>query len=556
AYLLAAGVPVFIYLAPLHAGEARYDAAATGLLAVLLLVMGWHTGGVLTPAPDPVTGAVSAGDISNVFVPDLLLSTVLIVFITALLFRAWRESPGEGLPWRCQLEAAWGNALTLALVLAFIVLLWALLFTWGALFSLIGIDFFRELFIERPFRYAVTGLAGGIGLVLVRSRIGLITAVRSICESLARVLAPLAAVIVLGFALALPFAGIDLLWQDGRRPTALLWLAAFTLFLTNAALGEEGFTGRLRRLQWLLGLAVMVLLPLLAVTLIGLFQRVAVFGWSGPRLWAAIVSAALVAYALAMAWSLLRQRALVPETIGRWNTALAFALVALLFAVHSPLADLRRIVAADQLARVLDGRIPTRQFDVHYVHRSLGRHGRHVLERLRNSELAGDARFLARLDRVNPETWADREAFDPAARVGPHLRTASGEALPPQVLDVLARDGGVLNNCQGEPLTCVGEYVEFAGQGYWVVLGSSVLRQVGGDRWLNIGFSRIFRERDGQWQRVGSLARDHDRCPAPAANEIMLPALHQLPDLPGVLLQIGECRYPVVWQVEPQPLVR
>lgn len=552
-YLLAVGVPVFIYLCPLRAGEWRYDLAAAALVAIVLLVMGWHTGAVLAPAPDGVNGPMRRGAITQVFAPDLLLSAVLIVFITSLLFRAWRDSPGEGLPWRCQLEAAWGNALTLALVLAFVLLLWALLFIWGALFSLIGIDFFRDLFRERAFRYAATGLAGGVGLMLVRSRIGLVTAVRSICEALARVLAPLAAVIVFAFALTLPFTGIDLLWQDGRRPTALLWLAAFMLFLANAALGEDGFSGRMRRLQWLVGIAVVLLLPLLAVAFVGLLQRVAVFGWSGARLWAVIVTVMLMAYAVAMGWSLLRHRALVPETIGRWNTALALVLVAVLAAVHSPVADLRRVVATDQLARVLDGRTPTVQFDAAYMHRSLGRYGRDMLERLRASELAEDAQFLARLDRAEPGWYGTPEPLDAAPALARLLQSTTVDELPPDLLSALARDrdAGLLSNCR-DALTCYAERVEFEGQIYWMVLGTMAQTGVRGNTQHYLGVSRILRERDGEWQSVGSI--HPGGCETTRGERMVPPVLHRLPDLPGVMLEIGECRYSIVWLVVPESL--
>ena len=554
AYLLAAGVPLFLYLSPLREGELRYDAAATGLVSLLLLIMGWHTGRVLAPEPDPETGDIRSGDLAQVFAPDLLLAVVLIVFITALLFRAWRDAPGEGLPWRCQLEAAWGNALTLALVLAFIALLWALLATWAALFSLIGINAFRDLFFEPPFIYAATGLAGGIGLTLVRSRIGLVTAVRSICESLARVLAPLAAVIVIGFALALPFAGVELLWQPGRRPTALLWLAAFMLLLANAAMGEAGFTGRLRRLQWLVGAGAVLLLPLLTVALVGLLMnRVGVFGWTVPRLWAAVVIIGLIAYALAMAVSLLRHRALVPETVGRWNTVLALILVAVLFAAHSPLADFRRLAAADQLARALDGRTPTDHFSADHLRRSLGRHGREALERLRASPLAEDPAFLARLDRAQPRL-RPRDPVDPVTLLTPHLQSATGDALPAALIAALSRDSQVMATCPGDFLGCIVAAVDYDDQDYWVVLGVRVHLESAESMRVNIRLSGLFRERGGTWQRVGHLSHDPFDCAMPREADLAPPSLRSIPDLPGVMLQMGECRYPVIWRVEPENL--
>lgn len=555
-YLLAAGVPLFIYLAPLREGELRYDAAATGLIALALLVMGWHTGRILAPEPEPETGHIRGGDLAQVFAPDLLLAAGLIVFITALLFRAWRDAPGEGLPWRCQLEAAWGNALTLALVLAFIALLWALLITWAALFSLIGIDVFRNLFSETPFIYAATGLAGGIGLTLVRSRIGLVTAVRAICESLARVLAPLAAIIVIGFAVALPFAGVDLLWQSGRRPTALLWLAAFMLLLANAAMGEAGFSGRLRRLQWLVGAGAVLLLPLLGAALVGLAGRVAIFGWTVPRFYALLIIVALMTYALAMGWSLLRHRALLPEAVGRWNTALALLLVALLFAVHSPLADLRRMAAADQLARVLDGRTPTDRFSAHYLQRSLGRHGREALDQLRTSPLAEDPEFVARLDRarfaLRPRDPVD--PVDPVAYLTSHLQSATGDPLPTELIAALARDVEVMSTCPGDFLGCLVATVDYDNQDYWVLLGLHVQLESAETMRVHVRASGLYRERHGTWERVGRLWNEPQECVMPRGSDVTPPSLQPLPDLPGVMLQMGDCRYPVIWRIVPEDL--
>lgn len=537
AYLLAAGVPLFLYLAPLREGELRYDAAAAGLVGLLLVIMGWHSGLVLDEA----------------FALDLLLAVALIVFITALLFRAWRDAPGEGLPWHRQLEAAWGSALTLSLVLAFIVLFWALLITWAALFSLIGINVFRDLFFEPPFSYAVTGLAGGIGLTLVRSRIGLVTAMRSICESLARVLAPLAAIIVIGFALALPFAGVELLWQSGRRPTVLLWLAAFMLLLANASIGGAGFTGRLRRLEWLVGAGAVLLLPLLSVALVGLLNRVGVFGWTLSRLWAAVVIIGLVGCALAMAVSLLRRRALVPEMIGRWNTVLALTLVAVLFAAHSPLADFRRLAATDQLARVLDGRTPTDRFSANYLRRSLGRHGQEALDHLRASPLAEDPAFLARLD----DTESERRPQDPVDAVtvlAAYLQSASGDVLPTALIAALSRDSQVMNTCPSGFLSCIVAAVNYDDRDYWVVLGLRTHEESVGSMRMRVDLSGFFREHDSTWQRVGRLSYDPVRCIVPVDEDIAVPSLRPMPDLPGVMLQIGECRYPVVWHIEPEDL--
>lgn len=565
-YLLATGVPLFVYLSPLRRGDLGLDATAIALVAVILGVMGWHTGQVLAPL---VTG--EGMGLNQLVDADLVLSAALIVFLSALLFRAWRENPGAGLPWRCQLDAAWGNGLTLVLVAVFVLLLWALLRTWVALFSLIGIDFFRELFGKRPFVYAINGLGLGVGLVLVRTRIGLVTAVRSICEVLARVLLPLAALIVLAFALALPFAGFELLWQEGRQPTALLWLAAFMLFFLNAALGDHGFTGRLRILHWLVSGALVALPVLLTVSLFGLAQRVGVFGWSLGRLWALLVSIALLAYALAALWSLLRYRTLIPEVIGRWNTTLALMLMLLLFAIQSPIADLRRFVAADQLARLMDGRTPAQQFDARYIGQRLGRYGLETLERALEAAGAADPALVQRIEAARRPRGTWPQAVGLLERLPQSIRSATVDEVPESLFQAVTGARSLANACTNTRLDCRIERVVFEGAPFWLLMvidpsSSTGHRQpdheaatvagaeTGPWPWRHeIWESAVLREKEGTWEQVGSLT-GRIRCrtgEGPPIPDDAAPMIERLMDLPGSALQFGRCTIPIYWHVEP-----
>lgn len=547
-HLLAIGLPLFVYLSPLRQGETLLNVVATLLVAAVLLLMGWHGGRVLVPQEEMSPAAMAA----SLFVPDLLFGAAFLIFITALLFRAWREHPGTGLPWRCQLDAAWGNALTLALVFNFILLLWALLITWAGLFRLIGIDIFMELFRGRAFRYAVTGLAGGVGLALVRSRIGLVTAVRGILEALARVLLPVAAVVVISFMLVLPFAGIDLLWQAGRRPTALLGLAAFTLLFMNAALGDEGFSGRLRPMHWLLAAALLALLLLLLLTITGLLQRVGDFGWTLSRLWALIICLALLGHALAGACSLVLHRALLPETVGRGNTVVALLLMAVIVAVHSPLADLRRFAANDQFARVVDGRIPTVQFDARYVGRSLGRYGVEVLDRLLDSEQARqDPDFAARLEAARRDPMQEPDDVDPLQRFARSLSSSTVAEIPPDLVIILSDMAPFSRVCPTPGVDCRVDRVPFEGEVYWFVAG----HVAGVGRHLN--GSRLLWQREGAWENVGRLGSS-TRCDPRTAEDAPVerggPVMQRLPDRPGSVMIIDHCVWPILWQVQPQRL--
>ena len=103
----------------------------------------------------------------------------------------------------------------LALSIAFAGAFWLLLFLGAALFNIIGLSFLGDLIEQGWFALPLTGLAFATAVHLTDVRDGLIRGVRTIALMLLSWLLLVLTVLVGGFLAALPFTGLDGLWETG-----------------------------------------------------------------------------------------------------------------------------------------------------------------------------------------------------------------------------------------------------------------------------------------------------------------------------------------------------
>ena len=334
------------------------------LCAAVLLLPAIYIGWQASPF-----GAFSVGPLLVVFV-----ITMLIACFKALMhLQLWvARTPTS---YAALFSASWRNALVAGLSLLLSGGVFVILNLWGALFAVIGIDFFEELFMKDWFLFPVLAVAFGLGTLIFRRLVNLIDGITGLLEGLMRLLLPLALAVALIFLAALPFTGLAPLWGTGNGTALLMWLNAIALFFLNAVYQ----TGRaapypplMHRLLW----PGIVLLPILsALALYGLYLRVDQYGWSLERCWAFTICALLALFSLGYAWTIIRHRDDWPQSLGRVNILMGWAVLALMLLVNSPLLDFRNISLGSQLGRVEAGEIELREFDFAYAWLFLARPG-------------------------------------------------------------------------------------------------------------------------------------------------------------------------------------
>ena len=413
----------------------------------------------------------------------LRLPFSLAMAIATFISLPWWQHRLQHGHWRASYDAlferAWQNGLTLALAAAFTLLTWLLLWLWGALFELLKISLFRDLFREAAFIALATGTLAGFGVLIGRTQSRAIQITRQVLFAMCRGLLPLLAFITVIFALSLPFTGLAALWGTRSAASLLLTLVLLLVTFVNAVYQHDSdappYPAWLRRLVEgsLLALPVLAGLALYATAL-----RVGQYGWTVERFWAVLIAVLALGYALGYAWAALRRG-------GRWlqglepvNRVMCWAVLATALLASSPVLDPVRITLASQRARLLAHPGAVTVADAMLLRFDLGRRGVQALREVRRDPaFAADARAASVVDQVlaRRERWGVEPAIDAGIRDPQVLRRrlalASGSTSPPeswwQALLARKLDAG---DCLEGERPCVVVHRDFDGDGVQDVL--------------------------------------------------------------------------------------
>ena len=395
--LIACFVPIIV-IAGL--GNMRPRTLATWAIAASVLLAG-------LAAHDISRGAASDGwFLSHLFSGGhsphiwpshtLVLFTAVAVFIAQSLIVAGDGDLSFIAVYPLYFDAAWKHAVQVAVTAAFIGLLWLLLWLGAASFKAVGVAFFSEL-IERPwFALPATTLAVACGLHASDTHAGIMRGMRrAVLVPLTWLMPPLT-LFVAGFLAALPVTGLAPLWATHFATGLLLATIAALVVLINATchdgLPEHEPPPVLHHAS---RIAALTLAPLVAIAAYALALRVEQYGWTTDRIIAAAGIGVAGCYALGYAVAALGRGGGL-RRIESCNIATAFVILAVLFALFTPIADPARLSVRDQRARLDSGVVPPEKFDFDYLRFDGARYGAATLDRLKSREQGPDAATIRR----------------------------------------------------------------------------------------------------------------------------------------------------------------
>ena len=326
------------------------------------------------------------------------LSAMVISYIAIPFYRTIFERKKPASDYPSLFEFAWNLPVIWAGSIAFIGVVWAVLGLWAALFSLIGIDFFEDIFFDEPFSQLATAGAGALGIGILRNQEGVVLALRGVLFALLKVLTPVVALMTAGFAVAAFVKGLDSLWEGWSATSLMLAAIAAAILFTNASIADKGRPQN-PVLRWSVLLQSIVLPVLAAFAVYGLWLRINEYGLTVERFYAALIVGVAATYSGVYALS-----ALVPDQYRLWrmgNVAIAGALVVLAILVQTPGLNAYKISADNQVSRLQSGAETVETFDFGYLKWDLGKAGKQALADLREWEEAPDRDgLLAMLDEL------------------------------------------------------------------------------------------------------------------------------------------------------------
>lgn len=335
----------------------------------------------------------------NVIAPSLLwifvFTQILLLFKVAMYLQIMANR--EQFTYNRLFVYSWRNCILIALCLLFVLVFGGILFLWAALFSLVGIDFFSDIFEEDWFLFPILALANGLAFSIFRQLVGILDTMSRVLRALCQFLLPVLAFVSVLFLICLPFVGFSALWDTGRGTALVLWLQALTLFFVNATFQGDEDQDRQDQdnqdqdnnspywplVQKLVYLGILVLPIYSLIAIYGMWLRIDQYGLTVARLWALVVVGLLGLFAISYTLSLIMNRAKAIGSFGWINVRLGLVLLGFMVLVNSPLLDFRKMTVKSQLAMFNSGEIKAENLDVRYFARELGRPGYLALEALK-----------------------------------------------------------------------------------------------------------------------------------------------------------------------------
>lgn len=426
-------------------------------------------------------------------------------------------------------DIAWKAGVQLALSLGFTGAFWVLLHLGAALFKMIGLSFLRDLLGEAWFAIPVTALVFATAVQLTDVRDGLIRGVRTVALMLLSWLLLVITVLVGGFLLALPFTGLDGLWET-RSATALVLSAAAALIVLINTAYQDGRPDNLPPVVLRHGVRVgsVLIAPLVVLALWGLGLRIGQHGLTPDRIIAAACTLVGAIYAAGYLIGAIKPGGWM-KPLERTNVVAAVLSVLVILALFSPLADPARLSVEDQVGRLARGTVSARDFDYDFLKFESGKAGIAALDVLTKSPDPETAR-LARAAKARTYPAGTTNAEQDERIAGVRIHPAPGQTVPTTFMAKLDGQNDLVYLCTDER-PCTARRLDLNGDGHedLLVASSRFISAYGPDE-------------AGQWRRLARYAvncvTDAERLDAEVAKGVAT-APAALPDLivGGVRLQ-------------------
>lgn len=368
----------------------------------------------------------------------LTLAALPVPFLITAARGNWRDYPALFLE-------AWSIVVRYAAAWAFTGLVWLVIFLSDQVLQIVGITAIGDLMEHWVVPMVISGAVLGIGMAVVYELAELLSPY--LVLRLFRLLLPVVLAVMVVFLVALPFRGLDGLFNGLSPALLLLTMVAAGVSLVSITIDQSDADATqspvLRRASQ--GMA--LVLPVLAA-LAGwaIWLRVDQHGWTPERLFVALMVGLGLIYGLVYAGVVLRGAGWM-ERIRQGNIRMALLVIALAALWLTPLLNAERISANSQLARFEAGKTAVAELDINALQR-WGNPGASVLARLEElAKAPGQEALAAHLKGGVGDNESDRDALAKALASSMPVQPASAVGTRDTLL--AAAEVYMLNDWQG-----------------------------------------------------------------------------------------------------------
>lgn len=329
---------------PLRLPQAGLGAGLIAIVVSALLslaAMGFVTAEDVIDSPHAVLGAV-------------ILTLLPLPFWIAGQRGNWRD-------YRTLFGESWNIVVRAVAAWAFVGLVWAVILLSDALLGVVGIDLISSLLDVGPVSWLITGGVLGLGLAVVQELSDYVSPY--LILRLLRLLVPVVFAVSAVFLLALPVRGMSGLFGNLSFALTLLAMAGAVATLVTTAVDQDDAQATQSPMLAVLARVLALMLPVMAgLGAWAVWLRVAQYGWTPERVFAAQVAVLGLGYGLLYAWAAARGAGWMAG-VRQANVTMALALMAVAALAMTPLLSAERLSANSLMARLEDGRLPVAQLD-------------------------------------------------------------------------------------------------------------------------------------------------------------------------------------------------
>lgn len=309
------------------------------------------------------------------------LFSLIVIYILHEFVQAAHDDGRPIARYETYFERAWRHGFQGALAIGFTGAFWVVISLGAWLFGLIGLVAIRDAIFSDEFRFIASAIAFALGVHLTDADAGLTRGARQIGLTLLSWLAILMTLILSAFLVALPFTGLEPLW-DTKRATVLLLNAAATMILLVNAAYQAGDPPKSGVMRGVVRFSALPLAGIVALAALGLYMRVDQYGFTPARVLASAELLIVAFYAVGYVFAAVAPGPWLSQ-IRNVNIAGALVVAALLSALMTPILDPARVAVADQVARLDRAAVEPDDFDFGFLADARsGSWGQKALERL------------------------------------------------------------------------------------------------------------------------------------------------------------------------------
>lgn len=309
------------------------------------------------------------------------LFSLIVIYIVHEFLQAADDDGRRIASYETYFDRAWRHGFQAALAIGFTIAFWIVISLGAWLFRLIGLEAVYDAINSDFFRWVASAAAFALGVHLTDADAGLTRGARQVGLALLSWLAILMTLILTAFLGALPFAGLETLW-DTKRATVLLLNAAATMILLINAAFQAGDPPKSAIIRSVVRFSAFPLAAIVGLAALGLWLRVNQYGFTPARVLATAELLIVAFYAVGYVAAALKPGAWL-SLVRPVNIAAALFVAAILTALMTPIGDPARIAVADQVSRLDRSVVEPDDFDFGFLaDERAGAYGKKALARL------------------------------------------------------------------------------------------------------------------------------------------------------------------------------